>query len=54
MDRKVAVITGAAQGVAYLVAKQLSESHRVALLTSRATVAVEAGGECGPLGFTNG
>ncbi|MEZ4596979.1 MAG: SDR family NAD(P)-dependent oxidoreductase [Chloroflexota bacterium] len=48
MDRRIAVVTGAAQGVAYLVAKQLSETHRVALVDVEGNDVGRAAGECGP------
>lgn len=48
MAKQVAVISGAAQGIGFLVAKKLSETHRVALIDVEGDEVRRAAAECGP------
>lgn len=47
MDKKVAVVSGAAQGIGYLVAKELSATHRVALIDVEGNGVGRAAEDCG-------
>ena len=46
--RPVAVLSGAAQGIGYLVARELARTHRVALLDVEADEVRRAAAACGP------
>jgi len=46
--RPVAVLSGAAQGIGYLVARELARTHRVALLDVEAEEVQRAAASCGP------